>query len=144
VRPPDGDVAQAPAIAQRDGAAGVDSVVADAVVARRWVTVAVRLGLDARGVGLGRRPARKRPVWSLLVVVGDEAVDLRLRPRKRVRRALRRQVLLERLVKALHLAAGLRVIGAQDASTSRTSCERVATRIPASPRKWTEHDCGTS
>ena len=80
-------MAQAAAIAQRDGAAGVDFVVADPVVARRWVTVALGLGLDARGVGLGGRPALKRPVRALLVVVGDEAVDLRLQPRQRLLRA---------------------------------------------------------
>jgi len=110
-------VAQAAAIAQRDGAAGVDFVVADPVVARRWVTVALGLGLDARGVGLGGRPALKRPVRALLVVVGDEAVDLRLQPRQRARLPLRRQVLLERLVEAL------------DPPMSRDSCwERYSPR----------------
>jgi hypothetical protein len=72
-------MAQAAAIAQRDGAGGVDFVVADPVVARRWVAVA-RLGLDARAIGLGGRPALERVVRALLVVLGDEAVDLRLQP----------------------------------------------------------------
>src|SRR5207249_7478440 len=51
------DVVKAAAIAQRDGPARVDLLVADPVVARRRVAVALRLGLDAGPEGLSRRPA---------------------------------------------------------------------------------------
>ena len=104
-------MAQAAAVAQCDCAAGVDAVVADPVVACWWVTVAAGLGLDARGVGHGGCLARERPVRALLVVVGDEAVDLRLQSLQRASGALRCEVLLECLVEALDLAASLRVVG---------------------------------
>jgi hypothetical protein len=94
------------------------------------VAVALGLGLDARAVGLRRRPALKRAVRAPLVVVGDEALDLCLQPRQRVRLTLRRQVLLERLVEALDLAAGLRVVGArvllEDAERDQLGLDRAA------------------
>jgi len=45
------------------------------------------------------------------VVVGDEAIDLGLELRDRLGARLFVEELLERLVEALDLAAGLRVIG---------------------------------
>src|SRR5215207_3056651 len=103
------DVVQSAVVAQGDGAAGVDGVVADPVVGG---------DLDAGGdrfgpvrVGLGGGAPTDRPVRPGGVVVGGEPVQLALQRPDRGRRGLGREPLLLGLVEPLHLAAGLGMVG---------------------------------
>ena len=89
----------------------IDAVLAHAELADRRERRGA--GLEPGVEGGQRRPLTQSAVRSALVVVGAKGLELRLKVRERSRSGLLRQEALQRLVKALHLAAGLRVIGAR-------------------------------
>ena len=107
--PPDPDVVEPPVVAQGELAPRIDSVVAEAVAARRRRQPG--MGLGPGGEDLGGGASFQRAVRAGGVVVLDEAVDLGLEGAQRPRSGLTAQVLLHRLVEPLDLPAGLGVIG---------------------------------
>jgi hypothetical protein len=105
----DGDMAKLAEVAEGDLTAGIDLVLADAVVLGCWL--ASGLGLDA-GVEDGDGSLSiKGPVWSLGVVVVAKGVELDLELGDRGRRGLLGEEALEGLVEAFDLAAGLGMVG---------------------------------
>jgi len=109
VRGTDADVPEPAEVAQGDRAEAINFVAADAVVDWRWLIE--RLGLDeCIEDGHGGLPV-EGAVRSDVVVVGAEDVELVLQFDQRAGRPLLREEALQGLVKALDLAAGLRVLG---------------------------------
>lgn len=107
---PGADLAEHAFVAKGDAAALVH------LVTPHPVAVAVdlgtlRVGLGPSLIGLQGALASDTPMGPKLVVVTDEAVELGLQLLLGGRGVLAGQVLLQRLVEALHLAAGLGVIG---------------------------------
>ena len=105
----DADVMEPAEVAHRDPPGLVDAVVADPVVDRWWRRGGA--GLEARVEGVQGRVAVQSAMGADLVVVRAEGVELSLMDRQRGGRSLLGEVLLEGLVEALDLAAGLGVIG---------------------------------
>jgi hypothetical protein len=110
VGPADADVVQAALVPDSDASRTIDLVAADSIAGAidHWPA---RIGAFARCVCVGRCPAPDRPMRTDLVVVGDERVQLHLELSLGLGRGLLGEMFLERLVEALDLAAGLRVIG---------------------------------
>ena len=107
----DSDVVQAAVVALCEFPVGVDGVVPDAVVAL-GEGLAAGSGLGSRGVGLLRGAPAQCPVRSAGVVVVAEGVELALEANDGRGGRAGRQVLLDGLVDAFDLPAGLRVVGA--------------------------------
>src|SRR5438876_10608334 len=108
--PTDTDFVVAAVVAQADLARRIDPVLAHAEVGAGLGACGPRL--HAARVRLQGRAPPKSPVRAHVVVVVGEDVELALELRERGGGRLLGQVALERLVQPLHLAAGLRVIGA--------------------------------
>jgi hypothetical protein len=109
VRGTDADVPEPAQVAQGERAEAIDFVAADAVVDRRGSIEG--LGLDESiEDGHWGLPV-EGAVWSDVVVVGAEGIELVLQLGQRAGRPLLLEEALEGLVKAFHLAAGLRVVG---------------------------------
>src|ERR1700716_2538626 len=104
----DMEVAQSAEVSNGHATAAVQPVTTDPVLdwwgEQSWASF--EPGLE----GLERSATVDRAVWPLLVVVRAEGVELQLKVSKTFGRSLSRQVTLEGLVEALHLAAGLGVI----------------------------------
>ncbi len=109
----DTDVMQPPAVSQRDPADAVDAVPAHPGPFRKVESRSGRPGLVSCLERRLRCHAPASAVGAHLVVAGDERVDLRLERLDVFGCVLFRQVGFERLVEALDLAAGLRVVGAR-------------------------------
>lgn len=91
VGPAEADVMELAVVAQGDGAAGVDLVVADAEVGIA-IGRGARPGLDPSAIGLHGRAPAQRPVGPGRVVVAGEAVQLLLQADERPRGGLPGQV----------------------------------------------------
>jgi hypothetical protein len=103
------DVVESAVVAQGDGAAGVDGVVADPVVGGDFDPGGDRFG--SGGIGLGRGAPVQCAVGSDGVVVAGEPVELALQSAQGGRRRLGGQPFLLGLVEPFDFAAGLRMVG---------------------------------
>jgi hypothetical protein len=106
---PNPDVKEGPGVAQGHFAGVVGAVVADPV-ALDVDGFTTGPGLDPRPIGAGRGAPAEGTMRPDMVVVGDETVQLGLELGHRGARVLALEELLERLMEALDLAAGLRMI----------------------------------
>ncbi|HJS97096.1 MAG TPA: hypothetical protein VJ741_22705 [Solirubrobacteraceae bacterium] len=106
----DAEVVHAAGAAEGHAAFGVESVVAQAVVAW-WVAVAGWGGLRSRAVGLPGRCSLKGAVWAVFVVVLAELIELLLELDDRSCGWPGREPALQGLVEALGLALGLGMAG---------------------------------
>lgn len=104
----DADVVEPSAVAQGDAAVGVDGVVAGAVVRRGG---GVWVGFETAGVCVGGGASADGSVGAVVVVVGEEAVDVGLERVEGLGGGLGGEELLEGLVEAFDFAAGLGVRG---------------------------------
>src|SRR5262245_13990369 len=108
---PDADVVELAAVAQGDGAAAVDGVLADPAVGGNGDLRPGGESFDPGGVGGGWCLAADGPVGPAGVVVGGEAVELGLQGVDGGYRPLAGEPFLQGLVEAFDLAAGLGVVG---------------------------------
>jgi len=105
------EVVQAAVVPQGEFAVAVDAVFADAEVFVDEDALASGHGAGPCVPRFGGCAAADAAVWPLGVVVLGEGVELGLQDGDAAGAGLAGQPFLERLVEALHLAAGLRVIG---------------------------------
>jgi hypothetical protein len=105
------DVVHATAMAKRDDPVGIDPILTDTVLRRDLQHRRQRRCPWSGAERFGRSAPSERPVRSHAVVVGAEAIELRLQLGERSSRPLLGEPALERLVEPLDLPAGLRVIG---------------------------------
>jgi hypothetical protein len=127
------DVVEPAVVANGDLAVAVDAVVADAVAVDGGGREP-RLGFGARLEGVDWGSPCDRAVRPLGVVVVDESVEVGLETADGGRRVLFRQVLLDGLVEALDLAAGLG--GGRGGSVCRR-CRARRVRVA-----WRRYRCG--
>ena len=125
----DGDVAHFCLVAQGDRAVGSDDVVADACIGFDVDLRCGRLGFGAFLVGGAGSSPVERSMWSRVVVVGDETVELSLQRGDGVGGVLRGEELFEGLMPAFDLAARLRMVGPRvfehDAKREQFGLERL-------------------
>jgi hypothetical protein len=112
VAAPDAEVQQLGSVAKGDLAGLVDAVSADSMFGGHDQTAPAWRCLGARGEGFDRGASAECAVGADGVVVGLEPVELGLQRGDAGRSALAGEPLLEGLVEALDLAAGLGVVGA--------------------------------